>query len=240
MDLNQEPLPPPTLPPPNQPSLPPDEPPDLFAFPPEDFNEEYYCPPFGYNPDDFLEKSETSVEPAARALRHEIINGLHGPLQFRTTDSPTDWHGRELTELTQDQFMLAFNTVILALDAGYYPTRNMPLLGAQGWAALSSAVLAAVGRGYARSSSIQNEDILDRIHKATRDTSMSLSDPPFETMFDRLTATAEHLHTYLAPNFEGAGDWIAELKDKTHFFLEYHASQMITEALEEWKVFQIR
>src|SRR5260370_1632142 len=69
---------------------------------------------------------------------------------------------------------------------------------------------------------------------------MYLKDPPFDTMFDRLTATAEHLHMYLAPDYKGADDWLAVLKEKTCFFTDYHASQMMAEALEDWKVFQIR
>ena len=58
-------------------------------------------------------------------------------------------------------------------------------------------------------------------------------------MFDRLTATAEHLHTYLAPDNEGAGEWITKLKDKTCFFTDHYAPGAITDAMEQWKVHQI-
>ena len=54
-------------------------------------------------------------------------------------------------------------------------------------------------------------------------------------MFDRLTATAEHLHTYLTPDNETAGEWFAELKEKTHFFGEFYTTQAVAKALEDWK-----
>src|SRR5258707_13922437 len=98
MDLNQEPLSTPTFPPPDlplPPKKPPEQPPPLFTFPPVDFEEDTYCPPAGYNLEDFLEKSEVTVEKSARALRHEIINGFRGPLQFRATDPLATWHSNE-------------------------------------------------------------------------------------------------------------------------------------------------
>ena len=66
------------------------------------------------------------------------------------------------------------------------------------------------------------------------------SDPPFGNMFDRLTATAEHLHTYLTPDNKGTGEWITELKDKMHFFTDHYAPRAIADAMEQWKVHQIR
>jgi hypothetical protein len=196
MDLNQEPLPPPPFPRPPQPP-PPEKPPDLFSFPPDDFREdEEHFVPHGENPEDFLEKHATSMREAARELRDEIKNHLRGPLQFHAEDSLNAWYSYERTGLNKDQFMIAFKFVTTALDAGYYPSpgRKAPYLDAQDWAALASAVLAAVGRGYARSHSEYNEDYLDLIRRSTTDLSTDRSDPPFKSMFERLTATAEHLH----------------------------------------------
>jgi hypothetical protein len=75
--------------------------------------------------------------------------------------------------------MMAFNTAILALDAGYYSTRKTPLLGAHDWSTLSSAAVVAIGRGYARSHSDWAEEFLDII---CRTNSMNKSDPgrPFK------------------------------------------------------------
>src|SRR5258707_6400638 len=103
-----------------------------------DFEEDLSFSPPGYNPEDFLEKSEVINENSAWALRHEIIGILRSPLQYRVTDPLTTWHGHEQTGLSAEQFM-TFNTVILTLDAGYYLTRKTPLLGAQDWSTLSSA-----------------------------------------------------------------------------------------------------
>ena len=66
------------------------------------------------------------------------------------------------------------------------------------------------------------------------------SNPPFGNMFDRLTATAEHLHTYLTPDNEGASEWITKLKDKMCFFTDHYASGAIADAMEQWKDHQIR
>ena len=142
--------------------------------------------------------------------------------------------------LDRYQFMATSRLVTLALDSGYYPHHQYPLLGAQEWASLASAVLAVIGRGYACTNTNQNEDLLDDIQKSTWDTTTIRSDPPFGNMFDRLTATAKHLHTYLAPDNEGAGEWITELNDKMHFFTDHYASGAITDAMEQWKVHQIR
>jgi hypothetical protein len=80
--------------------------------------------------------------------------------------------------------MIAFNLVITALDAGYYPTRKTLLLGTQDWSTLSSTILAAIGRGYARTHSQYSEDYLGHIQRTTLDRSTSRSDPPFNNMFD--------------------------------------------------------
>ena len=48
-------------------------------------------------------------------------------------------------------------------------------------------------------------------------------------------ATAEHLHTYLTPDNKTTGEWFAKLKEKTHFFGEFYATQAVAKALEDWK-----
>ena len=100
---------------------------------------------------------------------------------------------------------------------------------------MSSTALAAIGRGYVHTYTKDREDLLDSIWKGTQDTSSDRMDPPFNNMFNRLTAIAEHLHTYLTLDNEAAGEWFAELKEKTHFFGEFYATQAIAEALEDWK-----
>src|SRR5258708_39996185 len=69
---------------------------------------------------------------------------------------------------------------------------------------------------------------------------MNVNNQPYHTFFGGPAATTEHLHMYLAPDYKGADNWLAVLKEKTCFFTDYHASQMMVEALEDWKVFQIR
>jgi hypothetical protein len=175
-----------------------------------------------------------------RKLKNDIIDNLCRPLQFQVGSSIETWHGFDRLGINKNQFMIAFNLVITALDAGYYPTHKTPLLGAQDWSTLSSTVLAAIGRGYAHTHSQYNEDYLGHIQRTTLDRSTSRSNPPFNNMFDRLTATAEHLHTYLAPDNEEAVGWINDLKEKTQFFTAHYATETMAEALDKWKVYQIR
>jgi hypothetical protein len=241
MDLNQEPLPSPSFPRPSQPP-PPEKPPDIFTFPSGDFQENEYVVPHGENPEDFLERNETRMRDAACEFKNDIIDSLRGPLQFQTGSSIETWHGFERLGINKKQFMIAFNLVITALDTGYHATRKTSLLGAQDWSTLLSAALAAIGRGYARTHSQYNKDYLGHIRRTTRDPSTNRSDPPFGfgNMFDRLTATAEHLHTYLAPDNEEAMGWINDLKEKTQFFTTNYATEVMAEALDKWKVYQIR
>ena len=100
---------------------------------------------------------------------------------------------------------------------------------------MSSAALTTIGRGYAHTYTKDRENLLDSIQKGTQDTSSDRRDPPFNNMFDRLMATAEHLHTYLTPDNETAGEWFAKLKEKTCFSGEFYATQAVAEALEDWK-----
>ena len=240
MDLNQEPLPPPMTPhtpPPTPP--PPNKPPDIFTFLPNDFTDDFHSFPFGTYPEDFLKKQGPFIKEAAHQLKQEIADRLCGPLQFRTEGCLELWQG-DIMGLDRDQFMAASRLVTLTLDSGYYPHHQYPLLSAQEWASLASVVLAVIGRGYAHTNTNQNEDLLDDIQKLTQDTMIIRSNPPFGNMFDRLTATAEHLHTYLTPDNEGASEWITKLKDKTCFFTDHYASRAIADAMEQWKVHQIR
>jgi hypothetical protein len=59
-------------------------------------------------------------------------------------------------------------------------------------------------------------------------------------MFDHLTATVKHLHTYLAPDNKDMAEWLNELKEKTKFFTDHYAPEAIAEALDQWKEHQIR
>jgi len=85
------------------------------------------------------------MQDVARELKNDIINNLHGPLQFDVEPLLVSWHGFDHTGLSPENFMIAFNLVVTTLDAGYYPTRKTPLVGAQDWAVLMSVALAAVG-----------------------------------------------------------------------------------------------
>lgn len=72
------------------------------------------------------------------------------------------------------------------------------------------------------------------------DHSENPSDPPFNDLFQRLTATAEHLHTYLLPDNDGVADWIKDLQDKTRVFIDQHVEEAIQDATEQWKTHQVR
>ena len=168
------------------------------------------------------------MQDVACDLKNKIIDNLHGPLQFHAGPSLSTWYGHEHIGLNKDQFMMAFNFITTVLDMGYYPSPGckLPLLGALDWATLSSATLAAIGRGYAHSHSEYNEAHLDLIWRTTMDISTDKKDPPFSHMFKQLMATTEHLHTFLTPDNEDAVEWINNLKQKTTFFTNHYSDEV--------------
>jgi len=123
------------------------------------------------------------------------------------------------------------------------PRRSIPLLGAQDWATLSMTILAAVGRGYARTYSKENEEFLSIIRNTSLDKSEDRRDPPPSIPCSTGSQpTAEHLHTYLAPDHEGARDWI-QLTYKTKTCFSLPSTMPIRQCRMHWrsgKVFQIK
>jgi len=103
--------------------------------------------PYRENPEDFLDKHAPSMQAAARDLRDEIKDHLRRPLQHHAGALLSAWYSFDRTGLNKEQFMMAFNFVTTALNAGYFPSpgRKAPLLDTQDWASLAYAVLAAVG-----------------------------------------------------------------------------------------------
>jgi hypothetical protein len=238
--MELEPQPPPTLLFPRSPT--PEKPPNIFDFPPQDFADDFFQPDFGEIPEDFLESPTKDMQAEWRRLKSEIIDGLRGPLQYRGPNTFEYWRGKEITGMNSSQFSTAVKTVLLALDAGYYPSRRGNIIGVDEWAALSSALLAAIGRGYSRppGNEQNSEEFLDSIRKTALDHSENPSDLPFNNLFQRLTATAEQLHTYLLTDNDGVADWIKDLQDKTRVFIDQHAEEAIQDATEQWKTHQVR
>jgi hypothetical protein len=144
--MELEPQPPPTLLFPRSPT--PEKPPNIFDFPPQDFADDIFQPDFGEIPEDSLESPTKDMQAEWRRLKSEIIDGLRGPLQYRGPNTFKYWRGKEITGMNSSQFSTAVKTVLLALDAGYYPSRRGNIIGVDEWAALASALLAAIGRGY--------------------------------------------------------------------------------------------
>ena len=126
-----------------------------------------YNLPVDLRPETFLKKANLLTLEGVGGLKGEIINGLHGPLQYRAPTSAKSWQGQEHTGLNERELLAAFKIICIALDAGYTNHNRAPLLGAQDWATMSSTALAAIGRGYACTYTKDREDLLDSIWKGT-------------------------------------------------------------------------
>ena len=146
-----------------------------------------------------------SVGPSSSGQKAAWSHGMETSQDSTETSSwpPPGWSHSPLTQATT----LTTNTPSSA-------PKNGPPLPLQFWQ--------QIGRGYAHTNTNQNEDLLNDIQKSTQDTTTIRSNPPFGNMFDRLTATAKHLHTYLAPDNKGTGEWITKLKDRTCFFTNHY------------------
>ncbi|KAN0118225.1 hypothetical protein V8E52_005486 [Russula decolorans] len=79
--------------------------------------------------------------------------------------------------------------VIAALERGYFPNRDPTPLGTSDWARLSCDLLAAIGRGYHRQFTTDQETALERVRMQATDPSPLSNTYP--TFFHRLSATAE-------------------------------------------------
>ena len=204
MDLTSE--PPPHLPF-NLSPFPPYKPPDPF-FPP-DFDR----PAAAFHPGAFLHTPRI-VSVRRLEIQNEVVENLRGPLTFHHNCQFQSWNQTAAEGVTPAHFREAASLVIATLDRGYFRNKTEPLLAAPEWAELACAVVAATGRGYARSHKADDPDSPYTDRLASFDTAMDDSKFPFDTLFHRLRATAEALQTYVEGDDQVA-NWLRDTEEET-------------------------
>jgi len=206
-----DPLPPPdptlTLTP--NPNIPPDIPPDpsLSMLFPE--NTPYRVPD---NP--FRDSTSKRLREVHKITLQNALASVRGPFLFNPVE-PYAFNGACVgVDITAESFNSAVITVIAALERGYCPNRDPAPLGTSDWARLSSALLAAVGRGYHRQFTPDQEAALEKTRAEATDPSPLTSAYP--TFFHRLSVTAEevafHIGTDAREQPTGYQDWYSTLK----------------------------
>ena len=236
MDLNLEPPPPLTLTLTPQPIVPPDIPPDpsISMLFPENTPYRVLNNPFrGPNPKKLSETHKTALQDALGSVRSPFLFNLVEPYTFNGEcvgdDTPSD------------SFNSAVNTVIAAVERGYCLNRDPAPLDPSDWARLSSALLAAVGRGYHRQYTPDQEAALERVRAGATDPNPLLGTYP--TFFHRLGATAEqvafHLEADTSEGLDGYQDWYCILKTDFNRKATKAAAAEVDEKWLTWKANQL-
>jgi len=144
----------------------------------------------------------------------DALRSVRGPFLFDSVE-PYKFDGTCVgADTPSESFNSAVATVIAAIERGFCSNRDPAPLGARDWARLSSALLAAVGRGYHRQFTLDHENELGKIKAEAID-----PDPlakAYPTFFHRLSATAEdvalHLGTDAREEPDGYQEWYSTLK----------------------------
>jgi hypothetical protein len=96
-----------------------------------------------------------ALQEALNSIKAPFLFGLEEPIQFEGAEVGVD--------TSTENFNAAVITVIAAIERGYYSSRDPTPLGPTEWARLSCALLAAVGRGYHRQYTTEQESHLEKV-----------------------------------------------------------------------------
>ena len=233
MELNPEPPPPPTLTPNQPPFIPPNITPNpsiSMLFPEKT---PYRAPE---NPFRGPDHSKNLSEAHKMALQ-TALDSVRSPFLFDPGE-PFQFNGACVEDETpSESFNSAVTTVIAAVERGYGSNRDPNPLEPSDWARLSCALLAAVGRGYHRQYTPDQEAALARTRAQATDPNPLLDTYP--TFFHRLGATAEQVaFTLEADSREdplGYQDWYSTLKDD---FIKKATKAAAAEVEEKWLIWK--
>ena len=154
-----------------------------------------------------------------------------------STEGPIEFDGASVgIDMSTENFNATVTTVIAAIERGYYSTRDPTPLGTSEWARLSCTILAAVGRGYHRQYSTENESTLKRVRAETIDPNPLPKNP---TLFHRLAAIADDINTHVGTDQEDYQDWYVTLKDEFNTKAAKAAAVEIDEKWLIWKANQL-
>jgi hypothetical protein len=229
-----DPLPPltPTLTLTSKAKIPPDIPPDpsISMLFPE--NTPYRLP---NNP--FRGQISKGLKEAHKMALQDALDSVRGPFLFNPVE-PYTFNGTCVdVDTPSESFNSAVTLVIAAVERGFYSNRDPAPLGPSDWARLSSALLAAVGRGYHRQYTPDQEATLERARSGATDPNPLLNAYP--TFFHRLGATAEevafNLQTDANEGLDGYQEWYSILKND---FTKKATKAAAAEVDEKWLVWK--
>jgi len=162
------------------------------------------------------------------ALR-EALGAIREPFLFAPEES-INFNGKGLnTDISSESFQAAAIMVIAAIEQGYFPTRDPTPLSPSGWASLACMLVAAIGRGYHRQYTTNQDANLEKVRAETIDPD-TLS-PQFPTLFHRLAATAGDVSHHVGTDQEGYQDWYLTIKQ---LFTEKATKAAAAEVDEKW------
>jgi hypothetical protein len=167
----------------------------------------------------------------------DALESVRGPFLFNPVE-PYTFNGMCVdVEDSSDSFNSAVIMVIAAVERGFFSNRAPAPLGSSDWARLCSALLAAVGRGYHRQYTPDQETKLERARAGATDPNPLLSAYP--TFFHRLGATAEevahNLEIDAREGLDGYQEWYSTLKTD---FNKKATKAAAAEVEEKWLVWK--
>ena len=208
-------------------NIPPDKPPDpsISLLFPE--NTQYRVPE---NP--FRGQLPRIKNKEHKEMLKKALDGIRAPFLFNP-DEPLEFNGACVgVDMSTETFNAAVTTVIAALERGYFAARDPTPLDPSGWARLSCALLAAVGRGYHRQYSTEKESTLDKVRAEVIDPDPLPNNP---TLFHRLAAIADNISTHIGVDQEGYQDWYLTLKNEFNTKATKAAATDVDEKWLQWK-----
>ena len=206
---------------------PPDKPPDpsISVLFPE--ITQYRAPdnPFrGLLPHNLEKEHKQALQEALRLVRAPFLFDLEEPINFEGANVDTD--------TSTENFNAAVITVIAAIERGYYSSRDPTPLGPTDWARLSCALLAAIGRGYHRQYTTEQDSHLEKIRAEVLDPDPLTGNP---SLFHRLSAIASDVSDHVGTDQEGYQDWYLTIKKE---FTEKATKAAAAEVEEKWRTWK--
>ena len=163
-----------------------------------------------------------------RALQ-EALCSIKAPFFFEL-EKQIEFEGANVgADTSTENFNAAVITVIAAIERGYHSTRDPTPLNPTEWARLSCAVLAAVGRGYHRQYTTEQESHLEKVRaEAINPNPLTKKNP---SLFHRLAAIAGDVSEHVDTDQEGYQDWYFTMKKE---FTEKATKAAAAEVDEKW------
>jgi hypothetical protein len=167
----------------------------------------------------------------------EALNLIKAPFFF-SLEKPLKFDGVYVgIDMSSETFNAAVITVIAAIERGYYSSRSPTPLSPTEWARLSCAVLAAVGQGYHRQYTTEQESLLEKVRAEAIDPNPLTKNNP--SLFHCLASIADDVSQHVGTDQEGYQDWYLTIKEEFNKKATKAAAEEVDEKWLQWKANQI-